>query len=48
MTRQRIWQLKMKAEGRCTICGQPAQKTRCELHLKQARANSNRRRQNGG
>lgn len=44
MTRQRAWQLKMKEQKRCTICGKPAKKTLCDRHLKKARDRSEARR----
>lgn len=38
MTRQRLWQLKMNAAGRCAICGKSPLKTRqhCAQHAKKA------------
>lgn len=46
MTKQRAWQLKMNAEGRCTVCGKPRDpesKTYCvRHHLDQRRRNRRR------
>ena len=50
VSRQREWQKKMRATGRCTICGKPQAKdsaTLCavhqEIHRKQARTRKQKR-----
>lgn len=43
LSRQRIYALRRKAEGKCRICGQPrveGNKNFCEKHVKQVRAAS--------
>lgn len=44
MTRQRAWQLKMEAEGKCVICAEPAKGKLCEEHRRKSRESSQRRR----
>ena len=34
ISRQRKWQLKKQAEGKCVICGKKAEKTLCKEHSK--------------
>jgi len=36
-SRQRDWQIKMKEQGRCWRCGDPAIGTLCPKHLKKER-----------
>lgn len=48
-TRQRIWQLKRLADGKCIICGKArgpnGTKTHCRRHADQANATKRRRNQ---
>lgn len=37
MTRQRRWQLKMNAQGRCAKCGKKADGKLCNDHRKKSR-----------
>lgn len=45
LSRQRLWQLKMRTEGRCWRCGQPAVGSLCPEHL--AKERERQRRING-
>lgn len=42
LSRQRQWQLKMRAEGRCWRCGQPAVGSMCLEHLTKERERQRR------
>jgi hypothetical protein len=42
LSRQRLWQLKMRSEHRCWRCGEPAIRSLCTAHLIQERERQRR------
>ena len=45
LSRQRLWQIKMREQGRCWRCGDPASRSLCPAHLVKERERQRRIRQ---